>query len=101
MEAKVLNTVKLVKRGFLSIAIVAALCVPATASAHILLPEGGDVYATHAEAPSPAAQLTYSRASSGFQWDDAAIGAAGMLGLLAVAGVSSQQVRRRRQTLAS
>ncbi len=94
------NTITNIKRAALSIAIAAALCVPASASAHIL-PNGAYVHAPHAESPSTTVLPTYSGPSSGFQWDDAAIGAAGMLGLLGLAGVSSQQLRRRRHAVTS
>ena len=91
------NMFKVMKRGLLPIAVVAALCVPASASARILLPSA---YAQTGSESANVAGPTYSRPTSGFQWDDAVIGAAGILGLLGIAGVSSQQMRRRRQTLA-
>ena len=39
---------------------------------------------------------TGQAATSGFQWDDAGIGAAGMLGLLGAAGATTVLARRRR-----
>jgi hypothetical protein len=92
------NMSKLIKRGLLPIAVVAALCAPASASAHIL---PWSAYAHTGSESANVAGATYSRPMSGFHWDDAFIGAAGILGLLGIAGVSSQQMRRRRQTLAS
>ncbi|HEY7877977.1 MAG TPA: hypothetical protein VIC55_07120, partial [Gemmatimonadaceae bacterium] len=87
MEAQMSNTFKIIKRGLLSIAVMAALCAPASASAHILLENS---YAHDANKSANALLPTYSSPTPGFQWDDAAIGAAGMLGLLGIAGMSSQ-----------
>ena len=83
-------TFKSVKRALAAIAAAALLMAPA-ASARILVSEG---------APShEAATVSYIAApasSSGFQWDDAAIGAAGALGIAALLGASAQRMRRRR-----
>lgn len=92
------NTFKTIKRGLLSIAVFAALSAPASASAHILLESS---YAPPVKASTSTVIPSYSSPTSGFQWDDTAIGAAGMLGLLGLAGVSSQRVRGRRRTAAS
>lgn len=46
--------------------------------------------------PQRAAHDAAASPSSSFQWDDAGIGAAGMLGLLGAAGASSILIRRRR-----
>ena len=45
--------------------------------------------------PQPAAHHAAASSSSSFQWDDAGIGAAGMLVLFGAAGASSVLVRRR------
>lgn len=47
--------------------------------------------------PQRAAHHAAASPSSSFQWDDAGIGAAGMLGLLGAAGASSVLARRRRK----
>jgi hypothetical protein len=47
--------------------------------------------------PQRAAQHAAASSSSSFRWDDAGIGAAGMLGLLGAAGASSVLARRRRK----
>ena len=47
--------------------------------------------------PQRAAHHAAASSSSSFQWDDAGIGAAGMLGLLGAAGASSVLARRRRK----
>jgi hypothetical protein len=91
------NAFKIIKRGLLSIAVIAALTAPATASARIDRAPAGAAGQESVSTVIP----SYSSTTSGFQWDDAAIGAAGMLGLLGIASVSSQQVRRRRQTVAN
>lgn len=83
---------KSVKRALAAIAAAALLMAPA-ASARILVSEGA---ASH-----EVATVSYTAApasSSGFQWDDAAIGAAGALGIAALLGASSQRIRRRRLT---
>jgi hypothetical protein len=86
------DTFKSLKRALAAIAAAALLMAPA-ASARILVSEG---------APSQeAAVVSYTTApasSSGFQWDDAAIGAAVALGIAALAGASAQRMRRRRLT---
>ncbi len=47
--------------------------------------------------PQSAAHHAAASPASSFQWDDAGIGAAGMLGLLGAAGASSVVARRRRK----
>lgn len=47
--------------------------------------------------PQSAAHHAAASSSSSFQWDDAGIGAAGMLALLGTAGASSVLARRRRK----
>ncbi len=47
--------------------------------------------------PQSAAHHAAASPSSSFQWDDAGIGAAGMLGLLGAASASSVLARRRRK----
>ena len=47
--------------------------------------------------PQSAARHAAASSSSTFQWDDAGIGAAGMLALLGAAGASSVLARRRRK----
>lgn len=47
--------------------------------------------------PQSAARDSAVSSSSSFQWDDAGIGAAGMLGLIGAAGASSVLARRRRK----
>ena len=47
--------------------------------------------------PQSAARDGAVSSSSTFQWDDAGIGAAGMLGLIGAAGASSVLARRRRK----
>jgi hypothetical protein len=99
MEANMLSTVKIIKRGVLSIAVIAALSAPATAGARVNYEHAP---ATSASAESPSVPLpANSSPASGFQWDDAAIGAAGMLGLMGLVGASSQAARRRRPTAVS
>jgi hypothetical protein len=80
------------KRRILSIAAIVALAAPAGASARI--PFNPSPVAATAETislPQPAESR-----ESGFQWEDAGVGAAGMLAVLGLAGVSSTLVRRRR-----
>jgi hypothetical protein len=98
MEANMFKTVKLVKRAIVLFAVVAACCVPAAASARIpLYSASGHVAHESTGGPVP----TPPSASAGFQWGDAGVGAAGMLALFSIAGASSQQLRRRRQMVAS
>jgi hypothetical protein len=47
--------------------------------------------------PQSGARYAEASSSSSFQWDDAGIGAAGMLGLLGAAGASAVLARRRRE----
>lgn len=90
------NTFNFTKRAVVSAAAIAVLIAPSAASARVL----GD----HSSPAGPAAEIAapvaapISSSPSGFQWDDAAIGAAGALGLVAIAGASSGRVRRRHVT---
>lgn len=87
------------KRTLAALAAIAALSAPSTASARFEL-EGGapptsrvvDTLAVQ-HASTPSAAQSASAVSEGFQWDDAAIGAAGMLVLI---GVGSGAVVARR-----
>lgn len=86
------------KRSLAAIVVIAAASAPSTASARFVA-EGG----SPAPAPS-AAPLTLTGpplpsafvSSHGFRWDDAAIGAAGMLVVVGVG--SGAVVARRRRT---
>jgi hypothetical protein len=93
MEAKMFNKFKIIKRALVSIAAIAVLVAPATASARPIIDRGAPV---QNERALPALASLEAGPSQGFRWDDAAIGAAGMLGLMGLAGAASQRVRRRR-----
>lgn len=87
------------KRTLAAIAAIAAVSAPSTASARFELenyspPSAPVVVAPAVAHPStPLAAQSASASSEGFQWDDAAIGAAGMLVLI---GVGSGAVIARR-----
>ncbi len=84
---------KSVKRALGAMVLVALLVAPA-ASARILAGEGASSHEV--------AAISYAAApdsSSGFRWDDAAIGAAAALGIAAILGASAQRMRRRRLTV--
>lgn len=107
----------LTTRTITALAIVAAILVP-TASAQPIDPPGASVATTahgqtHNDIPlgverasggvSPAAQSTPStpapttRPSSGFDWGDAAVGAAGMLIVLTLSAAGLVTIRRSRE----
>jgi len=84
-----------IKRSFLAATVIAAAAFPAASQARPL-------EAPAAPVASPAAQVvsavpeTAASAPSGFQWDDAGIGAAGAVMLLGVGAGAATTVRRRR-----
>jgi hypothetical protein len=80
------------KKHAITLAALAAVSFPATAAARF------DLNPTPPPAPVTAAPpVASSGDSSGFQWDDAGIGAVGMLALFGVAGASVAVVRQRRR----
>jgi hypothetical protein len=81
---------KSIKRVALVAILIAAVIIPAAASAR---PVGPDL-APFSVAP-PAVQPVAATSSPGFSWHDAAFGAAGMLVLIAVGSGTALAVRRR------
>jgi len=81
------------KTHAITLAALAAASFPATAAAKF------DLNPTPPPAPAPvtAPPATSSSSSSPFQWDDAGVGAAGMLAVFGVAGASVVLVRQRRR----
>jgi hypothetical protein len=83
----------ILRRTLVTAVTVAAITAPSTASAR--------PYVERSTTSAPAeGAVAYGQLGSGsgqgFQWDDAGIGAAGVLGLLGVAAVGSSGARRRR-----
>jgi hypothetical protein len=86
----------LIKRSLATAAIVAAAGLPASAQAMFVSADGGGsvpstLPAVKATAPS------VSRTGSGFQWDDAGVGAAGATVLLGAGALGAGMTRRRRR----
>jgi hypothetical protein len=92
MEAEMFT---ILKRTLTIAALAIAVSAPATASAR--------PYVDRSSGAPAEGVVAYSQLGSGsgqeFQWGDAGIGAAGMLGLLGVAAMSSAGVRRRRTSV--
>lgn len=93
------------KRSLAAIAVIAAATAPSTASATVMVegvggPSTQSVASTHGAAISSASPVAHVAAASSqsFQWDDAAIGAAGMLVLVGVGVGSGAAVARRHRT---
>jgi hypothetical protein len=94
LEVEMSNKFKSITRALAAIAAAALLMAP-VASARILDREASTGGTSH-----EVAAISYAApgSSSGFQWDDAAIGAACALGIVAICGASAQRMRRRRLT---
>jgi len=84
-----------IKRSALTCLVIGATALPAVSQARPLEDPAGPVAAPTAQAVSPMPESAPS-ASSGFQWDDAGIGAAGAVVLLGVGAGAATTVRRRR-----
>lgn len=90
------NTFKSIKRGLAATALAALLMAPA-ANARILNQETSGPATSH-----EVAAISYTAPqSSGFQWDDAALGAAVAVGIVAILGAGAGRMRRRRLTTTS
>ena len=84
-----------IKRSVLTCLAIGAAALPAVSQARPIEDPAGSVAGPPAQAVSPTPATTAS-ASSGFQWDDAGIGAAGAVVLLGVGAGAGTTVRRRR-----
>ncbi|HEY1517565.1 MAG TPA: hypothetical protein VGF91_14185 [Solirubrobacteraceae bacterium] len=84
-----------IKRSFLTCLAIGAAAFPAVSQARPLEDPAGSVAGAPAQAVS-AVPETAAGVSSGFQWDDAGIGAAGAVVLLGVGAGAATTVRRRR-----
>jgi hypothetical protein len=84
-----------IKRSVLTCLAVGAAAFPAVSQARPLEAPADAVAAAPAQVVSAVPQTAPS-ASSGFQWDDAGIGAAGAVVLLGVGAGAATTVRRRR-----
>jgi hypothetical protein len=89
-----------VKRSSLTLLAIAAVALPAGAQARPLFdpPSSGQI--GHRDQPAPpvnAAAQPELTASTGFQWDDAGIGAAGAIVLLGAGAGTATAIRRRRR----
>ncbi len=86
------------KRTLTAVAVIAAASAPSTAYARFeLSPTPSPAWSEPAQtAATQSAPRPEASPSQGFQWDDAGIGAAGMLGLLGAAGASAALSHRRR-----
>jgi hypothetical protein len=78
------------KTHAITLAALAAVAFPAAASAKF------DLNPTPPPTP-PATAAPPASLSPGFQWDDAGLGAAGMLAVCGIAGASLVAVRQRRR----
>jgi hypothetical protein len=89
---------KLIKRFLTAATVVLAASAPSVAYARILLdPPGPPATASQVQgATVPSIQRTAASAPQGFHWDDAGIGAAGVLVLVSVG--SAAIIARRRRT---
>jgi hypothetical protein len=83
--------VKTTTRAAAAVAVLASAVVPASASAHLYVPNLAPRHAEVALRPAPSAA-----ASDGFSWGDAAVGAGGMLILVGAGGTAVAAGRRRR-----
>ena len=95
--------IRITKRALVSAAVVATvLTAPTTALARFNLNPGG---ASQVQASSPAVDIApalpgstaVAPSSEGFQWDDAAVGAAGAVVVVLGAGALGSGVQRRRR----
>jgi len=81
------------KTHAITLAAIVAASFPATAAARFDLNPTPPPAPVTTAAPDPSS----SSSSSSFQWDDAGIGAAGMIAVFGVAGASVVLVRQRRR----
>ncbi|HEX4673520.1 MAG TPA: hypothetical protein VH279_14685 [Solirubrobacteraceae bacterium] len=89
-----------VRRSSLTLLAAAAVALPAGAQARPIFdpPSGGQI--GHRDQPAPpvnAAAQPELTGATGFQWDDAGIGAAGAIVLLGVSAGTATAIRRRRR----
>jgi hypothetical protein len=87
----------LIKRALTGGLVIAAVGFPSAAQARFNLNPVPFAGSSPPVASSPSVQQTESSTQSGFQWGDAAIGAAGTVVLLG-AGVAASGATRRRRT---
>jgi hypothetical protein len=89
---------KLIRRQVVGGLVIAAASFPAAAQARFALsdPGGWSSSAPAQVVGAPAVQPAGASAQSGFQWDDAGVGAAAAVALLGAGGAASRVARRRR-----
>ncbi|MGZ4232538.1 MAG: hypothetical protein ACXVUE_05170 [Solirubrobacteraceae bacterium] len=93
-----------IKRSSLAVLAVAAAALPAGAQARPIFDPASDGPIGHREQPAqPANVVAQPQASvaTGFQWDDAGIGAAGAIVLLSGGAGAATAIRRRRHRVAT
>ena len=92
-----------IKRSSLALLAVAAAALPASAQARPIFdpPSAGQI--GHRDQPAQPANVVQpdATASTGFQWDDAGIGAAGAIVLLSGGVGAATAIRRRRHRVAT
>ncbi len=88
---------KPIQRLVMIATVLAAAILPAVASAQRVLPDivPFTTSASTALAPTPPAARAAAATSAGFHWDDAGLGAAGMLVLMGAGAGATLAVRRR------
>jgi len=88
---------KPIKRLVMISTVLVAAILPAAASARPILPDTAPFTASAFTVPAPTPPPAHAAAASaaGFHWDDAGLGAAGMLVLMGVGSGAAFAVRRR------
>ena len=86
-----------IKRSSLALLAVAAAALPAGAQARPFFDPPTVAQVSQSAQPANSAQQPETSASTGFQWDDAGIGAAGAIVLLSGGAGAATAIRRRRR----
>jgi hypothetical protein len=89
------------KRCSLALLAVAAGALPAAAQARPIFDPPTVAQVSQQAPPSNVVQKPQASASTGFQWDDAGIGAAGAIVLLSGGAGAATAIRRRRHRVAT
>src|SRR5215475_10038693 len=85
-----------VKRSFLAALALAAAALPAGAQGRVILDPPNEATASQPVPQVTVVRQPQARASEGFQWGDAGIGAAGAIVLLGAGAGAATTIRRRR-----